>query len=124
MRYGRGILAGVLIGTAILRGVLGGEVAQAHTNQCSSWAYMIGKEGRVRDSIAMHYLGCDDGPYNTRHYDAETYGEGCSELARAITRSAPAYYTRRPVTVGLLVKQAKPWCTVYEDGLYEDNSTH
>lgn len=97
---------------------------EAHTNQCSQWATMIGKEGRVRDSLTMHYLGCDDGPWTTMHYEPNLAGEGCTRLARAITRSAPAYYVYRPRTVAALVQQSNPWCTVYEDGSYEDNSTH
>lgn len=124
MRSARGVLGGVLVGLAIMQGVLGTNEASAHTNQCSTWAYMIGKEGRVSDSLHMHFLGCDDGPLANAHYEPNLYGEGCTRLARAIVRSAPAYYVYRPHTVAVLVKQARPWCTVYEDGSYEDNSTH
>lgn len=93
-------------------------------NHCSGWAVLTGKEGVVRDSASMHRLGCDDGPYANARYRADFGGEGCSYTARAIVRSNPYYYAFRPRTVSNMVIAKKPWCTVFEDGSYEDNSTH
>lgn len=116
---------GVALMLAILLSPIGGDSTYAHRNQCSTWATLRGEEGVYPHSNAMHYLGCIDDPWsNAAHYDANYYGEGCTALARTIVRSNPAYFVWRPITVGRMVKHQKPWCTVYEDGSYEDNSTH
>ena len=91
------------------------HTASASTN-CASWATTLGKQGKVRDSLTMHYLGCDDGPYATRYYyPLPGY---CNALARTVVRSAPAYYVRRPHTVAALVVAQGPTCRAYEDGSY------
>jgi hypothetical protein len=100
----------------------------AHTalisNDCRGWAIALGKQDRVRDSLHMHLLGCDDGPWTTMQYRATGLGDGCTAKARAVVRGNPEYYMYRPWTVARTVVAAMPYCTVYEDGSYEDNSTH
>ena len=97
---------------------------QADDNECARWARMAGKELRVADSIHMHLLGCDDGPWKSMHYHRMPYGDGCVLKARAITRSDPEWFVYRPWTVARMVVIAMPWCDVYEDGSYEDNRSH
>lgn len=96
------------------------SVGAAYPTTCREFAIVLGKEGIVRDSLTMHLLGCTDNPRPTR-YHADAIGEGCSTLARHYARSG---YLNRPWTVSRMVQAKMPWCIVYEDGTYEDNSTH
>lgn len=77
----------------------------------------------MRDSVHMHYLGCDDGPNADRHYTYDYSGEGCSQYAQNLVLHNDSL-KYRPRTVGRMVVRDRPHCTVYEDGTYEDNSTH
>lgn len=104
-----GIMLGILGYAAIQTvGADGGLVS----NDCRGWATALGKEGRVRDSLTMHLLGCDDGPWTTTHYRAVDYR--CANVARQIARSG---LWNRPRTVAALVEE-RAGCTVFEDGTY------
>lgn len=104
-----GIILGILGYAAIQEvGAEGGLVS----NDCAGWAQALGKEGRVGDSLTMHMLGCDDGPWRTTHYRA-VQGT-CAKVARQIARTG---LWARPRTVAALVEQ-KAGCTVFEDGTY------
>lgn len=101
----------VLIGGLSLAVVVG-EATQRYTNDCRGWAQMLGKEGRVHDSITMHLLGCDDGPYANAHYRADS--GHCEAVARRIARQG---YYAYPRTVAAMVED-EVGCTVFEDGSY------
>ena len=117
MRLVRSVALLVLFTLTVAQG-FDWATTSAHTNQCSRWATMIGKEGHVRDSSHMHFLGCDSNPQTgDAHYDAYDMG-GCAREARAIVRSNPSYFVYRPLTVARLVMERNGWCNVYEDGSY------
>lgn len=102
------LLVALMVGLSFV-----GFVGHAHAaNDCAGWATALGKEGRVRDSLTMHLLGCDDGPWTTTHY--EPMRGTCAAVARRFARQG--YYTR-PRTVAALVEQTAG-CTVFEDGTY------
>lgn len=107
------VAIGVIVGTlgyAALQSV--GAEGGLVSNDCYGWAVALGKEGRVRDSLTMHLLGCDDGPWANKHYRAVDHP--CANVARQIARSG---LWARPRTVAALVEE-KAGCTVFEDGTY------
>ena len=101
----------VLVGGLSIAVVVG-QAAQRYPNTCQGWAQMLGKEGKVRDSITMHMLGCDDSPYANTHYRAS--GGKCEAVARKFARQGLYAYPR---TVAAQVEETTG-CTVFEDGAY------
>lgn len=97
--------------------------ASSIRNDCVGWATYLRKEGRVRDSVHMKMLGCDDGPRANAHYRADV--GVCATEARKITRrdfspygNQYTMFVSRPKTVAVLVMAANPSCYVMEDGSY------
>jgi len=91
--------------------------AIGYTNDCKGWAQMLGKEGKVRDSITMKRLGCDDKKSPTHYHATFDYNRNdyCTKRARYYARWG---YFGMPRTVGAMVEKDLPFCTVFEDGSY------
>lgn len=106
-----------LLMVGLLFGMTAQTAAIGYSNDCRGWAQMLGKEGRVRDSITMHYLGCDDKASPTHYHATFDYNRNdyCTKRARYYARWG---YFGMPKTVGAMVEKDLPFCTVFEDGSY------
>jgi len=108
---------GLLLLISMAFGMTQHTAAIGYTNDCRGWAQMLGKEGKVRDSITMHYLGCDDKASPTHYHATFDYNRNdyCTKRARYYARWG---YFGMPKTVGAMVEKDLPFCTVFEDGSY------
>lgn len=92
--------------------------AQDVPNTCAGWATTLHKQGTVRDSLTMHLLGCDDGPWRTTRYHAIPSGTPanvCNARARHYARLGNIAH---PWHIAARVAVDLPQCHVYEDGSY------
>lgn len=93
--------------------------AQTMPSTCRDFAVALNKEGRVRDSVHMHLIGCDDVQSPTYYHatttPANALANRCTTRARAYARAG---YYAYPNTVARLVKNDLPFCIVFEDGSY------
>jgi hypothetical protein len=110
----RTALAALVIGGSLVFG--GGGSVNATPNNCQGWAIEGGYQGRVRDSVEMHLLGCDDGPLANARYRAD---QGyCAKIARQFARQGyRSWVVAKAVNVS-----TNDRCTVFEDGTYSDGA--
>jgi len=91
--------------------------AASYSNDCKGWATILGKESKVRDSVTMHYLGCDDRTSPT-HYHAtvdHNRNDFCTSRARWYARNG---WISHPRLIAQAVVRDLPFCTSFEDGSY------